>query len=93
LITQDAAAYGFSSKTQRDVVEKYSTRNWDVFTATILIEFCLYEIAFVHENRQPDYAARINSSSWLLQFVNTQLLFVMDQAWFYLSSCVGMQSI
>jgi hypothetical protein len=79
--------------TQREIVEKYSTRKWDVFTAKILIEFFPYKIVFVHENKQPDYVGRINFSSWLLQFVKTQLPFIMDEAWFYLGDCVDMQNI
>jgi hypothetical protein len=49
----------------------------------------------VCELQDPDYAARINFFSWLLQnvhdrFVDPQLLLVTDDAWFYISNHVNM---
>jgi hypothetical protein len=51
-----------------------------------------------HELNQPDYAARIHFCNWLLQNVHDglmdpQLLFITDEAWFYISGRVNMQNV
>jgi hypothetical protein len=52
----------------------------------------------MHELKQPDFAARIGFCNWLLQnvhdgIVDPQLLFMTDEAWFYVSGLVNVQNV
>jgi hypothetical protein len=51
-----------------------------------------------HELQQPDNAARICFFSWLPEnmhdeFMDLQILFIADEAWFYPSGHVSVQNV